>query len=97
MTVPTVNKIEGLCICPLVKNGILWYQIDKSKALEVLNLKGFLVVTVGLEPTLLTALCLFGQVRYSREPTLERRSHSLAHHASASLHPPLAALRLRAP
>ncbi len=30
-----------------------------------------MVVTVGLEPTGLTALRLFGQVRYSREPRLE--------------------------
>ena len=29
------------------------------------------MVTVGLEPTGLTALRLFGQVRYSREPRLE--------------------------
>ena len=40
----------------------------------------------------LTALRLFGQVRNSRDSALERRNLSFAHHASALLHPPLAAL-----
>ena len=51
----------------------------------------FYVVCTGLEPGL-AALRLLGQVRNSRYSALERRNLSFAHHASVSLHLPLAAL-----
>ena len=43
-------------------------RVKRSKPLIYKGLR--VVVTVGLDPTLLTALRLFGQVRYSRDPRL---------------------------
>jgi len=52
-----------------------------------------MVVLTGLEPVVSLRSVRFAIVACSRC----RSARSFAHHASASLHPPQAALRLRAP
>ena len=63
--------------------------------MEALDLQG--LPSGGDSWTRTNGLPSVGQVRNSRDSALERRNLSFAHYASASLHPPLAALRLRAP